>query len=251
MNIYDFYNKKGWKKNNKSNSIDAELFEDLRLVSKEYISNCRKKINTFIPNKGVNILDFASGPIQYEEYMSYSKNYKVRHCVDFSKTAILEAKKKLGKKGKYYCKDFLKIKFKKNFFDCSLSLHTIYHVQKNSQKKVIKKLINITKKNKPIIIIYSNPDNLVSKIKKLFFFKSKKQKIYFYCHPLKWWNQFEDKCEVNFFPWRSFSSQHQKILFPNNLLGKLMFKLLALIEKNFPDLCVKYLQYPIIVLKKK
>ena len=72
-------------KNNKSNSIDAELFEDLRLVSKEYISNCRKKINTFIPNKGVNILDFASGPIQYEEYMSYSKNYKVRHCVDFSK----------------------------------------------------------------------------------------------------------------------------------------------------------------------
>ena len=115
MNIYDFYNKKGWKKNNKSNSIDAELFEDLRLVSKEYISNCRKKINTFIPNKGVNILDFASGPIQYEEYMSYSKNYKVRHCVDFSKTAILEAKKKLGKKGKYYCKDFLKIKVKKIF----------------------------------------------------------------------------------------------------------------------------------------
>ena len=143
MNIYNFYNKKGWKKNNKYNSVDAELFEDLRSISKEYIAKCRKRINNHIPNKGINILDFASGPIQYEEYMEYSKNFKLRHCVDFSKTAIIEAKKKLGKKGKYYCKDFLKIKFKKNFFDCSISLHTIYHINKNKQKKVINKLINI------------------------------------------------------------------------------------------------------------
>ena len=40
--------------------------------------------------KGFHILDFASGPIQYPEYLDYSKNFKIRHCVDFSKLAIRE-----------------------------------------------------------------------------------------------------------------------------------------------------------------
>ena len=112
MNIYKFYNSSGWKKN-KNHFEDANLFEDLRLNSKKYVSDCRKRILKFIPKKGNNILDFASGPIQYREYLLYSKNFNYRHCVDFSKQAINIAKKKIGKKGKFYCNDFFKIKFKK------------------------------------------------------------------------------------------------------------------------------------------
>ena len=41
--------------------------------------------NDFLPEKGKDILDFASGPIQYKEYLTYSKNFKKRHCVDFSR----------------------------------------------------------------------------------------------------------------------------------------------------------------------
>ena len=85
MNIYNFYNQKGWNKKNNI-SIDAELFEDLRACAKNYVSRCRNKLNYFIPKKGDNILDFASGPIQYKEYLKYSKNFKYRHCVDFSKS---------------------------------------------------------------------------------------------------------------------------------------------------------------------
>ena len=114
MTVFKFYNEGGWNKH-KKNTKDAILFEDLRPVAKEYISHCRKKINNHIANKGLNILDFASGPIQYKEYLNYSKNFKVRHCVDFSEEAIKIAKEKIGSKGKFYCKDFLKIKFKKFF----------------------------------------------------------------------------------------------------------------------------------------
>ena len=99
MNIYNFYNNIGWEKVNKI-SKDAELFEDLRQCAKIYVSKCRKKINKFIPRKGSHILDFASGPIQYREYLAYSKNFKIRHCVDFSKSAINEAKKKDWEKRK-------------------------------------------------------------------------------------------------------------------------------------------------------
>ncbi len=254
MDIYKFYNEIGWKKN-KINSIDAQLFEDLRPCAKNYVSKCRKKIKKYIPKKGTNLLDFASGPIQYDEYLSYSKNFNKRHCVDFSKTAIKEARRKIKKKGKYYCKDFLKINFKKNFFDCVISLHTIYHINKKDQKKTVEKMIDITKKGKPIIIVYSNPNTLVSKIKNVLKFNNRnikdKKLLYFYCHPLNWWKQFNDKASVEVFIWRSFSSQHQKIIFPDNYIGKLMFDLLFFFENKFSKFFSKNFQYPIILLTKK
>ncbi len=250
MNVFKFYNEEGWSQSEK-NTKDAILFEDLRPVAKKYVSHCRYKINYFLPKKGKNILDFASGPIQYKEYLTYSKNFKKRHCVDFSKNAIKLAKRKIGKRGKFYCNDFLKIKFKKNFFDAIISLHTIYHISKNDQKKVIKKLISISKKNAPIIIVYSNPDTLINFFKNIFIKQNKnKKKLYFYCHKLNWWMQFSKLAKVEFYPWRSFSAQHQKMLFPNNFIGRIFFDLLIFFEKIFPKLFVKYFQYPIIILRK-
>ena len=57
----------------------------------------------------------------------------------------------------------MNIKFKKNYFDCSLSMHTLYHINKHKQAKVVNKLINITKHNRPVIIVYSNPNTLIKK----------------------------------------------------------------------------------------
>ena len=94
MNVFKFYNEGGWTERKKSTK-DAILFEDLRPVAKKYVSHCRNKINQFIAKKGHHILDFASGPIQYKEYLKYSKNFRNRHCVDFSRDAINVAKKKL------------------------------------------------------------------------------------------------------------------------------------------------------------
>ena len=249
--VHKFYNSIGWKKNNKYFK-DAKISEDLRFYSREYVSKCRKRILRYVPSKGVNMLDFASGPIQYNEYLSYSKNFKYRHCVDFSKDAIKFAKLKIGNKGKFYCKDFLDIKFKANYFDCILSLHTIYHINKLKQKKVISKLLSISKKNTPIIIVYSNPNNIIDKIKSLFFYKqSKKNDYYFFCHPISWWNQFKDDASVKFYPWRSFSSNHQKFLIPNNFLGKKFFKILFYLEDKLKKFFIKNFQYYTVVLKKK
>ena len=66
--VHKFYNSIGWKKNDKYFK-DASISEDLRFYSREYVSKCRKRILRYIPKKGVNILDFASGPIQYKEYL--------------------------------------------------------------------------------------------------------------------------------------------------------------------------------------
>ena len=249
--VHKFYNSIGWKKSD-NHFKDANISEDLRFYSREYVSNCRKRILKYIPKKGINILDFASGPIQYKEYLSYSKKFNYRHCVDFSKDAIKFAKLKIGNKGKFYCKDFLDIKFKKNYFDCILSLHTIYHIDKIKQKKVIKKLLSISKKNTPIIIVYSNPNNIIDKIKLLISYKkSKKNDYYFFSHPISWWKQFEVDANIEFYPWRSFSSNHQKFLIPNNFLGKIFFKILFYLEEKLKKFFIKNFQYYTVVLKKK
>ena len=161
-------------------------------------------------------------------------------------------KKKIGKRGKYYNKDFKKIKFKENFFDCIISLHTIYHINKKNQKKIIIKLLKIAKKNSPIIIVYSNPNTLISKISRLFRSKkNKKNKIYFYCYPNTWWLQFQNLATIKILPWRSFSAQHQKILFPDNIFGKITLKILFFLENTFSNFFSKNFQYPMIILKKK
>lgn len=251
--VNKFYNNSGWKKKNKD-TLDATLFEDLRSNAKEYVSKCRVRLKKYIPKKGMHILDFASGPIQYPEYLEYSKNFQLRHCIDFSKLAIKNAKLKLGNKGKYYCNDFFKIKLKKNYFDCIISLHTIYHIDKKLQAKAIKKLINISKKGTPIIIVYSNPNTLINKIKKVILkkrTKTSKTNLYFFCHPIKWWSQFEKTTDVKLKPWRSFSSDHQKIIFPDNVIGKFMLKILFIIEEKFEKFFINNFQYYTVIIRKK
>tara|TARA_B110000483_G_C18070066_1_gene493723 strand:- start:254 stop:1015 length:762 start_codon:yes stop_codon:yes gene_type:complete len=247
--VYNFYKNQGWKKN-KKHTIDSILYEDLRNVAKKYVSNTRKRVLKFLPNKGERILDFASGPIQYPEYKLYSKNFKHRYCVDFSKEAIQKARKVLKKHGKFFCNNFLNIRFKNNFFDSTISLHTIYHLKKYDQKKAINKMIDVTKKGCPIIIVYSNPKNIFYYIKKIINYKSKKGNIYFHCFENKWWYQFKKRAKIKIYPQRSFTAQHQKLLFPDNLIGKIMFEVLFKLEKLLPSFFSRYFQYNIIVLIK-
>ena len=120
--------------------------------------------------------------------------------------------------------DFMDLNFPSNFFDCSLSMHTIYHMNKKIQEKAIRKMIKITKPNKPIIIIYSNPNPLIRKIYSIFLKRKKSRLLYFYCYPINWWKRFENECNIEFYCWRSFSSKHQEILIPNNLFGEKILK---------------------------
>ena len=71
--VSKFYNNLGWETND-GITEDAKRFEDLRECSSEYISKCRLRILRHISKSGDKILDMASGPLQYPEYLQYSKN---------------------------------------------------------------------------------------------------------------------------------------------------------------------------------
>ena len=148
--------------------------------------------------------------------------------------------------------DLFKINFPSNYFDCVISLHTIYHINKNKQEKAVRKLLKFVKKGKPVIIVYSNPNTIINKIKKFIGFKKKRNnnEIYFYTFSKNWWKRFEDEAEVKIKCWRSFAAQHQKILFPNNVFGKFALSILYKLENLFPKFFSKYFQYQTIILTK-
>jgi ubiquinone/menaquinone biosynthesis C-methylase UbiE len=251
--VSKYFNQGGWE-NFDGISKDAILYDDLRNVSKLYVKKTRLRVMDHIESNGDFILDMASGPIQFKEYLEYSKNFKKRYCVDLSLSALEQAKKKIHDHGIYINKSFFDIDFDDNFFDCSISLHTIYHIYKDRQEEAVRKLISITKPGRKVIIVYANPFALDSMLSRLFkrVFKGKKNSnaLYFYAYNLRWWKRFENEGTIKMYPWRSFSATAQKAIFPNNKLGSIMFDLLFKMEDKFPTFFVRFFQYPIIVIEK-
>jgi SAM-dependent methyltransferase len=259
-----FYNSIGWETRN-GITEDAKRFEDLRDCARDYISDCRLRVKKFIPDKGEYLLDMASGPLQYQEYIEYSRNFKKRYCVDLSKNALDQAKKKIGDHGIFLCGSFFDIPLEKDFFDCTISLHTIYHIDKKRQEEAVRKLIHVTKPGKKVVIVYSNPytpllpasvvfsllHNFLSRKKEKSGLEHAEPKLYFYAFPISWWQRFSDISHVQITPWRSFSSDFQQMIVPDNIIGKKMLKALFWMENMFPKFFVYFFQYPMIILTKK
>jgi ubiquinone/menaquinone biosynthesis C-methylase UbiE len=261
--VSKFYNEKGWSVD-RGVTEDAKRWEDLREYAQEYVSKCRLRVLRHIPEKGINMLDMASGPIQYKEYLEYSRNFEKRYCVDLSKAALDQAREKIGDHGVLLHGSFFDIFLENDFFDCSISLHTIYHIDKDKQEDAVRKLIRVTKPGKPVIVVYSNPNTLIRYFKFPFLFlrlikrvlyriagKEYKSELYSYAHPIKWWDRFSDMAEVKRLPWRSFNSGDQKRLIPNIRFGKKMLNVLYEMEERFPKFFVKYFEYPMVILTKK
>ena len=269
--VSEFYNKVGWE-TDVGITEDARRFEDLRESAEDYLSKCRLRVLRYIPETGENILDMASGPIQYKEYLQYSRNFKKRYCVDLSSSALEDAKKKIGDHGVFLKGSFFDIPLDENFFDCAISLHTIYHIDKDKQEEAVRKLIYVTKPGQPIIVVYSNPSKIfkwVARLIRLPFFLLSKPKellkklikksvqkkdldLYFYTHPNKWWNRFSDvAANIKIMPWKSLNTDLQKCLIPNNKMGKKMFDMIFNLEERFPNFFAKYFCHSMIIITKK
>jgi ubiquinone/menaquinone biosynthesis C-methylase UbiE len=262
--VSKFYNSVGWETRGDV-SEDASRFEDLRKCAAEYVSKCRLRVLKHVDKGGENILDMASGPIQYQEYLQFSRNYKKRYCIDLSSSALEQAERKIGNHGVYLCGSFFDLKLEDDFFDCSMSLHTIYHIDKNRQEEAVRKLIRVTKPGRNVVIVYNNPRTLIDLCKiplisirkaarSILGSRSKRNEeaeLYFFSYPLKWWERFSDVAEVQIVPWRSFSSEDQKRLIPDNALGRKIFELLFFLENTFPKFFANYFEYPMIILTKR
>ena len=102
--VRDFYDSVGWRQIGEGLYQNAR-YEDLREVSRRYLQRCHMRVARFLPSEGRYLLDAGSGPIQYPEYLEYSKGFRYRVCLDISRLALLEARERIGAHGLYVIED--------------------------------------------------------------------------------------------------------------------------------------------------
>lgn len=273
--VYHYYNNQGWASQSKTGlTLDEKINVNNNKSCRLYNTKTRNRVLYQLnklrgPKK--NLLDVASGPLHIKEFLYYSKFFVERHCVDFSKIALKEAKHNLAKFGQkksfFYNIDFLKSKFKANSFDSAISLHTLYHVDIDEQKNFVKKLIKYVRPGGLVIIVYSNPFSLQSVLTapiflwnclkllikdiliKLSVYKYKKNELYFKRKTIFWWKYFKALGEVKIIPERTFTGSFEKKIIPDNNFGKSVYKLLFFLE-NY-SFWRFFSTYYIVIIKKK
>src|SRR4030067_1373605 len=98
--VREFYDHVGWQEQSDGFYQNAS-YEDLRPVAQDYIHKCHLRVLRHLNPTGYFLLDAGCGPIQYPEYLEYSKGYQRRVCADISLVALQEARKRLGGHGLY------------------------------------------------------------------------------------------------------------------------------------------------------
>ena len=237
--VKSFYNSKGWEIDQSGDYFDAISFEDLRKVSQKYLIKNRLSLRKHFPKYGDLILDCASGPIQYQEYLEYSKHYKKRVCVDFSLEALNIAKAKDPKRIDILHGDMIQIDFKSEKYSTILCIHTLYHLPKKEQIKMIKKFKRSIKKNGTILIVYSNPNFLLERIKNIIKkCNQRKPEFLFERFSIK---EIKQKFpETQIIPFRCLSGEDMKRILPNNFFTKIILFFIGKVEPFLPLFLMQY-----------
>ena len=149
--VSQFYDEVGWQM--EGDVYQNARYEDLRPVSAEYIHKCHMRVKYHLAPTGKYLLDAGSGPVQYDEYLTYSEGYQYRVCMDLSLVALQEARKRLGEKGIYVKADIANPPFATEIFDGIVSLHTIHHVPAEEKVAVYQGLYRTLKPGRKMVTV--------------------------------------------------------------------------------------------------
>jgi SAM-dependent methyltransferase len=140
--VRDFYNQVGWQEVSEGVYQNAR-YEDLRPVSRAYIHRCHMRVAEYLKPQGRYLLDAGCGPIQYPQYLEYSRGYSRRVCADISIVALQEARRRIGDHGLFVVADIANLPFKPEVFDGIVSLHTIHHLPLPEHEQAYRELYRV------------------------------------------------------------------------------------------------------------
>ena len=154
--VFRYYNEISYESHDEKNIYeDSGKFVDFRPITKDYFNQSLLKTKQYIHPGGKYFLDIASGPIGLEEYLSLSKGYEFRICIDISFNALVQAKCNLKEQqGIFICGDITNIPLQEGVCDAVVSHHTLYHVPKKQQQNAVEELYRVAKKGGVVAIVY-------------------------------------------------------------------------------------------------
>lgn len=282
--VREFYDRVGWQEVGEGVYQNAR-YEDLRPVSREYIHRCHLRVSRHLKPGGEYLLDAGSGPIQYPEYLDYSRGFQRRVCADISIIALKEARQRIGDHGLFVVADIANLPFKADAFDGVVSLHTIHHLPEAEHLNAFIGLYQVLTPGSSAVVVNGWPSSMLMSLAapairlgqlarrlvarlarrpKLFEAevdeqppsmraqKAKQPKgTFINRHDARWIKQeVGARMPVEILVWRSVSVRFLRVLIHTRLGGRLWLRLLFWFEERFPSFFGEHGQYPMIVLQK-
>ena len=230
--------------------------------------------------------DAGSGPIQYPEYLEYSRSYQYRVCVDLSQTAIKEARKRIGEHGLYVVADVANLPFKPGCFDAAISLHTIHHLPEGEHLKAYQELYRVMAEQASAVVVNGWPSSPLMRIADPLIRLGNRMRnrlghekgepalppeikkvegnpaqnggepaqakgTFTNRHDVAWIKtRVGSQMPVEILVWRSLSVRFMRSLIHPRLLGRQWLSVIYWLEERFPHFFGENGQYPLIVIRK-
>lgn len=271
-----FYDAVGWSQIGEGLYQNAR-HEDLRPVARAYIRRCHTRVGRALPSAGRLLLDAGSGPVQYPEYLEYSRGFARRVCLDISRTALREARLRLGSHGACVVGDLAALPFRAGAFEAVVSLHAIHHLPPEGQEGAFRQLARVLAPGGAAAVVYSwGPHaplmRLMAPAIRLAFALQRLIRrargqpnapaalgaaagsgsgTYSHKHTYSWVRRrLGDLPGLEIRVWRSVSTAFLRAFIHRRLLGGLWLRLLFALEQSAPRGMGRLGQYPLIVFRK-
>jgi SAM-dependent methyltransferase len=275
--VREFYDQVGWQTESDGFYQNAS-YEDLRPVSQEYIHKCHLRVLRHLNPRGRYLMDAGSGPIQYPEYLEYSKGYQYRVCADISLVALQEARKRIATHGLFVVCDIANLPFKSSCFDGLVSLHTLHHLPTQEHVQGYQELHRTLAENGKGVIVngWDNPPltvffNFWIRLHEQLYARFKRQSNAtvseqpstgkaetlpghgtFVRKENAAWLQKEvgSLMPISIWCWRSVNVRFLRTFIHTKTGGKTWLRLIYWLEEVFPHFLGRNGQYPLIELRK-
>lgn len=276
--VQAFYDSVGWTTVGDGLYQNAR-YEDLRPVVREYVHRCHVRVGRHLPGSGTWILDAGSGPLQYPEYLAYSYGYRWRVCLDLSRTALTEARLRLGSQGQYIVGDLANLPFKRDAFEGVVSLHALHHLPQGEQRRGLGELYRVLAPGGKGVVVYAwgdggllmrctdsmtrlvlrwlrrrnapaKPDSLPQTLDAVPP-KASQARTHTYKHAFLWaTSTLASIPGSDIRVWRTVNTGFTKAFIHRRLLGRFWLRLLYAWEEAAPHLLGRIGQYPMFTLAK-
>lgn len=275
--VQSFYDDVGWRADADGVFTDAALFEDLRPVASEYLRRCHARVGRHLAPRGRYLLDVASGPIQYDDYLAYSEGYELRVCIDLSIRALRAARAKLGSRGAYLLGDITALPLSDESMGGVVSLHTIYHVPAEEQGAALREIHRVLEPGARAAVVYSwgkaawlaqvlsipacatslAAQTARALARNLAGERTERKEgaphaptLYFRPHGPRWMKRQLQGLRAQILTWRSVDVSFLRFFVHERLGGRALMRGIYALEEAYPRLLGRLGQYPLIVIEK-